>query len=69
MTLPYDLRNDTVAYKARIMANFEALQNGSSLVYTTAQRLALTPTIGTIVYDSSMTSLFQWNAYSWVQIG
>lgn len=65
----YDLRNDTIGYKGRIMANFEGLRDGSSSVYTTAARLALTPTIGTMVYDSSMTSLFHYNGTSWVQIG
>ena len=62
----YNLRNDTIAYKGRIMDNFEALQNGSANVYTTAQRLALTPTIGTVAYDSSMTTLFIWDGSFWV---
>jgi len=50
------------------MANFETLQAGPN-VLSTAQRLALSPTIGTVCYDSSMTSMFQYNGTAWVQMG
>ncbi len=65
----YDLRNDTLGYKGRVMANFESLRDGSALVMSTAARLAFAATMGTLVYDSSMTSYFQWNSASWIQVG
>ena len=68
MTTLYNLRNDSIGYKGRIMANFETLQSGPN-VLSTAQRLALSPTIGTVCYDSSMTSMFQYNGNAWVQVG
>ena len=67
MTTLYNLRNDTIAYKGRIMSNFETLQAGPN-VLTTAQRLALSPTVGTMVYDSSMTALYQYDGSYWVAI-
>jgi hypothetical protein len=62
----YDLTTDTIAYKGRLMADLEALRDGSANVYTTAERLALTPTIGTMAYDASMTTLFIWDGLYWV---
>lgn len=64
-----NLRNDTKINKNKIMENFEELEvavSGSAYTYTTAQRLALTPSVGQQAYDTTLGILFIFDGNFWV---
>lgn len=64
-----DLREDRIVDSDRIMDNFEHLRLGQRyLTYTTAQRVALTQSVGLTVYDSDLLALFASDGYNWIQL-
>ena len=65
----YNVRQDKIVDNDHIMSNFETLKDGQRyLTHTTAQRLALTHSIGLIVYDTDLKSLYVSNGTFWVEV-
>jgi hypothetical protein len=70
-----NLRNDIKINKNKIMENFEEAEtnatnaiNGTTYTYTTAERLALTPSTGQQAYDTELGTLFIYDGSFWVAI-